>query len=667
MGGTERGAEMLKSIASRIPGAGVMLLVALSAITLSMAACEDDAQSVRQSDESAAASTATAEPPTPSAEIQITELEDGDCINSTLPEGISIETVVIVPCSGDWQYRVTNSFQVADAEAYPDESFFLSQFSENCDRQASHYLFPLAEGWELGDRKVTCLQQAPEPTPTPEPTATAEPTPTTAATASTPTPGPTPTPEPSATAGPVADVSLSAAEVYARVAPSIVFIETPSGTGSGVLIDGGYIVTNQHVVWPYESVWVTFPDGAWYEGVPVIGWDALSDLAVLGPVDTSVAPAELADGEGLAPGSELYLIGYPAETEDFPEATISRGILSRFREWESFGMTYLQTDASIAGGQSGGALVNSLGQVVGISTFRFSEAGFGLATSIADDIMIIDDLIMWGWDSAEPSRRGIPTGEGDFEYTVTLSDSWTDLTFVLRGEAGLELQVQLDGAGDGTFAIMGPGGLIVEVDEGVSGTEYVELELDVDGLHFITVGMFSELPQSFELLSNVPLIYFADPDDEETIQVWEALTGNIDQHLDSDTFLLPLEEGESVAVFVESLSIDTVVSMGLPGFPETIAFDDDGLGGVFGTDSVLFYRAFQAGTYSILVSDATGESVGGYLVGVVAIDALEIWDDNGDGEITCDEATANSIAPASFTHPAYEYMDDGDSDGVVCD
>ncbi len=461
---------------------------------------------------------------------------------------------------------------------------------------------------------------------------------------------------------------MSAAEVYARVAPSIVFIETPFGTGSGVLIDGGYIVTNRHVVWPYESVWATFPDGTWFEDVPVIGWDTLSDLAVLGPVDIPVAPAELADGEGLSPGSELYLVGYPAETEAFPEPTISRGILSRFREWEWLGMTYLQTDASIAGGQSGGALVNDRGQVVGISTFRFSEAGFGLATSIADDIVIVEELIMWGWDSADPSKRRLPTGEGDFEYTVTLPDSWTGFTFVLHGEAGLILQVQLDGAGDGAFAIMGPGGLIVEVDEGVSGTEYVELELDVDGPHFITtVGMSSEQPQSFELSSNVLLTYFADPDDGETIQVWETLTGNVDHHLDSDTFPLRLEEGESVAIFVESVSIDTYVIVRLPGLPEAIAVDDDGGGGTFGTDSALFYRALQAGSYDIIVGDATNASVGGYLLGVEAVDALEFWDDNGDGKITCDEATANSIAPVSFTHPAYEYMDDDDSDGVVCD
>ena len=110
---------MSKSIAHRIPGAGAMLLVALLSITLSMAACEDDAQSVRQANETAAAPTATAETPTPSAEIQVTELRDGDCVNSTLPEGIDIDTVVIVPCSGDWQYRVLKLFQVADTEPYP--------------------------------------------------------------------------------------------------------------------------------------------------------------------------------------------------------------------------------------------------------------------------------------------------------------------------------------------------------------------------------------------------------------------------------------------------------------------------------------------------------------------------------------------------------------------
>ena len=146
---------MLKLIASPL-GAVTILAIVLVLLT----ACDDDAQSVREANRTPAPPTATAEAPTPSAEIQTTELQGGDCINSTIPAGISIDTVVIVPCSGDWQYRVLNSFQVADASTYPGEESFLDQLDGNCDRQTSFYLHPTADSWELGDRTIMCLQQA---------------------------------------------------------------------------------------------------------------------------------------------------------------------------------------------------------------------------------------------------------------------------------------------------------------------------------------------------------------------------------------------------------------------------------------------------------------------------------------------------------------------------
>ena len=80
--------------------------------------------------------------------------------------------------------------------------------------------------------------------------------------------------------------------MYERVSPSVAFIETTAATGSGVLIRDGYIITNYHVVWPYASVWVVFPDGTELENVPVVGWDPMADLAVLGPVNVSAQPVE---------------------------------------------------------------------------------------------------------------------------------------------------------------------------------------------------------------------------------------------------------------------------------------------------------------------------------------------------------------------------------------
>ena len=187
--------------------------------------------------------------------------------------------------------------------------------------------------------------------PAPTPTATQIPTATPTSTAK---PLPTPTATPKPTLAPASVVGTSSAYVYTWVAPSVAFVETPIASGSGVLIEGGYVVTYHHVIWPFEPVEVTFPDDLKLY-VPVAAWDPLADIAVLGPLDAPVPPPlELLDGESLPIGSELFLVGYPAEAESYPQVSITRGILSRLREWEQLGMTYFQTDAAITGGQSGG-------------------------------------------------------------------------------------------------------------------------------------------------------------------------------------------------------------------------------------------------------------------------------------------------------------------------
>ena len=129
----------------------------------------------------------------------------------------------------------------------------------------------------------------PEPTATPTPKPTATPVPPPTATPS-PTPRPTPTATPKPTATPThtpestatpTPSPLTAAEIFAQVSPSVAFIETSVGTGSGVLIDGGYVVTNAHVVWPFDEVRVVFPDGSEFPDAPVANWDLLGDLAIL--------------------------------------------------------------------------------------------------------------------------------------------------------------------------------------------------------------------------------------------------------------------------------------------------------------------------------------------------------------------------------------------------
>ena len=161
--------------------------------------------------------------------------------------------------------------------------------------------------------------------------------------------------------------ALTPTQVFAAISPSVAFIDLPDSSGSGFLIDGGYLVTNAHVVWPYTEARVVFPDGSEHKNVPVVNWDLLADWLSSARWTTELPPLALADGESLPIGSEVYLIGYPGEVEKHPQPTITRGVISRQREWDQVGLTYLQTDARFFGGQSGGVLVSDRGQVIGVS------------------------------------------------------------------------------------------------------------------------------------------------------------------------------------------------------------------------------------------------------------------------------------------------------------
>lgn len=198
---------------------------------------------------------------------------------------------------------------------------------------------------------------------------------------------------------------LTSAQVFRKVSPAIAYVQTEEASGSGVLIEGSYLVTNRHVVYPFESARVVFPSGAEFDGVPVIGWDQEADLAVLGPIDVEAEPLPLIDGESTPIGADMYLIGYPAEFESFPQPTIVKGILSRLRQSESGRLTYFQTDASIAGGQSGGALVSDDGAVIGISGSSIAEGKFALVASSADLLPRIRQLIAGGGDPVQSERR----------------------------------------------------------------------------------------------------------------------------------------------------------------------------------------------------------------------------------------------------------------------
>ena len=289
----------------------------------------------------------------------------------------------------------------------------------------------------------------------------------------------------------------------------------------------------------------------------------MADIAVLGPVSASVPSLTLEDGEGMPTGSELYLVGYPAEPDEFPEPTITIGVLSRVREWDRLGMTYFQTDAAAADGQSGGPLVDARGDVVGISTYSFSEAGFGIALSGADVAPIVRRLIE-GRGNAAPDARRVPAGNGSFEFTIELANLWDARAFVLDGIAGTPLHVTLDGAGDGRFLVGGPAGVLLSVDRTLSGVEQGSAEVPVDGTHFLQVEIASGTPSPLQLTSTSRLRPFHDPDDGATLAVGETVAGRVDFPSDWDWYSIRLAEGETVRISADSITVDTFVVVDFP-------------------------------------------------------------------------------------------------------
>ncbi len=144
----------------------------------------------------------------------------------------------------------------------------------------------------------------------------------------------------------------------------------PKSSGSGVVISKeGYILTNNHVVQDYQSLEVIFADGT-KAAARLIGADPYADSAVI-RVDGGVpAAAELGDSSALQPGETVIAIG--SALGDFKN-TVTVGVVSAVNRSLDSGNGYsleglIQTDAAINHGNSGGPLVNMLGQVVGINT-----------------------------------------------------------------------------------------------------------------------------------------------------------------------------------------------------------------------------------------------------------------------------------------------------------
>ncbi len=207
---------------------------------------------------------------------------------------------------------------------------------------------------------------------------------------------------------------LSLQQIYEKNIPSVVSITATApgttATGTGVILSSkGYLVTNYHVIEDAQTLTVRLTDEREMDAA-VVGTDPVSDLAVLYIQAEDLTEAQFGDSDALRVGDEVVAIGDPLGVE--LRGTMTNGIVSAINRDVSVNgrtMNLIQTNAALNSGNSGGPLINSYGQVVGINTMKIGAftdksgvEGLGFAIPSATVKEVVNQIICQGYVSGRP-------------------------------------------------------------------------------------------------------------------------------------------------------------------------------------------------------------------------------------------------------------------------
>jgi S1-C subfamily serine protease len=297
--------------------------------------------------------------------------------------------------------------------------------------------------------------------------------------------------------------SLSVSEIYEQDYKGVVEITSMSsqssplggeqqaqGQGSGFVFDTeGHIVTNDHVVEGAETVSVRFWDGSTYDAT-IVGTDPSTDLAVIkvdAPADV-LQPLEVGDSTQLSVGEGVVAFGSPFGLE----GTVTSGIVSALNREITSPSNFtisnsIQTDAAINHGNSGGPLVNAVGQVIGVNTQIKSESGgsdgIGFAIPSSTVSSIVPQIVSSG--SVEHAYLGVGV--------ATLSQSVADQLGVPAGAMVTEVRQGTPAAEGGLRAATGSamadgqsypsGGDVITAVDDTAVTSGADLQNAIDAKH----------------------------------------------------------------------------------------------------------------------------------------------------------------------------------------
>ncbi len=260
-------------------------------------------------------------------------------------------------------------------------------------------------------------------------------------------------------------VTLTLSEMISDIRGAVVAIRTPAGTGSGFIIDAdGTVLTNAHVVGTFDKATVAVRSSGPVDTISitadVIGVSEDADLALLSLGSGRSYPhLEFGDSDLVTLGQDVITIGFPLSNVLGKELAVTRGIVSSRRHIA--GLDWVPTDAAINPGNSGGPLLDSSGNVIGVTTVKIDSIlgrpveGLGFALSINAVKEMLPSLRVRSRTTAPQSRRY------DGEIYNASDELTANITLLLRqdGETltgDVEVFPPLQGDGPITGTLRGP-------------------------------------------------------------------------------------------------------------------------------------------------------------------------------------------------------------------
>lgn len=239
-------------------------------------------------------------------------------------------------------------------------------------------------------------------------------------------------------------------------------VQTPEkkATGSGVIISAdGYIVTNNHVVSGADKLTVTLNDNREFSAT-IVGTDETTDLALIKINGRDLPTLPIGDSDKLKVGEWVLAVGNPFNLN----STVTAGIISaKARSLGANGVeSFIQTDAAINAGNSGGALVNTAGELVGINAMLYSQtgsyAGYGFAIPTTIMKKVVEDIKKYG--EVQRGLLGIAGGNAH-DYIDSQKEQGKEVD--LGTNEGVYVQ-QVDDDGAAAAAGIQKGDVITKVD-----------------------------------------------------------------------------------------------------------------------------------------------------------------------------------------------------------